>query len=346
MNELLRVSVIILALILCQCFDKVERALEEVLRKAISLDLSLYDRNEAYFIKIINQDGYEVCSGTVDRNQMKQLACEYKKEHLKYGDNTFYITVFSKKNKTILFETTADYHYDKSNAMWLIGVAKESADNAQNAISIALGSLDNGTAPWSAPVRRVGIPVGLAIGVGYILWQRDVPRQIKHFVQSLQKRKHSLSVRGDQPSLAMVESDARSGGGDDDGNDGRRPPQQPTTGTSMPVPRPRTHLLGTLRDSMRKALHWRPTSSTSSRAAAGLLLGAALLGRQTLLPALQRLRTRTVPPQQLLTSSLAALADKLRRKECTEGGRVPARAAADTVAVVAAVQQPEPPSLA
>lgn len=92
--------------------NRVEEELDEVVRRAVSLDFTLYDRKESYLINIINQDGYRICTGTIDRNQMKQINCIYRKESLKHGENIFYITIYSRKNKRILFETTAGYYYE------------------------------------------------------------------------------------------------------------------------------------------------------------------------------------------------------------------------------------------
>lgn len=95
----------------------VETALQETIKDALSIDLSLYNREEELFVNVINQDGYRICSAKINKHSHGDLDC--KKDGLRGGDNTFFVTLYSLKNKTILKEAVTHFHYDNMDSTWL-----------------------------------------------------------------------------------------------------------------------------------------------------------------------------------------------------------------------------------
>jgi hypothetical protein len=287
--ELIRIYVLSLFFVLCLCSGSIEQQLEEVVRKSISLDFSIFGRNESYFINIINQNGYRICSGTVDRNAMKQVDCKYNTEHLNYGDNTFYITIYSKKTNAIVFETTSGFHYGKPRAMrWVEKVQEMARDLAE---SVAHATTNGESA--KATTRKVA-PAVLAVtgaGAGYVLSKQENRQKLTNFVRRKWGSEPLPRDDSEDCVVAVIDDTHESG-----------PPPPPSLPLLPGPPAPRAPLWGSLRSTVQK------TVGSRSTRVAGLMLGAALLGRGTVLPALQRVHTSRALPKPLLD-----LADKLRQ---------------------------------
>lgn len=101
------------------CVNSVEKAWDDMIKDAISVDFSVYNRDEELFVNIINQDGYRICSANINRHSREQANCTLQKELLRDGDNTYFVTVYSLKNKTILQESVVHFFYDNIGKTWI-----------------------------------------------------------------------------------------------------------------------------------------------------------------------------------------------------------------------------------
>lgn len=90
----------------------VEKALEETIRGSLSLDFNMHSRDEDLYVLIINQDGYEVCKGMINRQNIDQIRCTFSKDILNRGDNKFDITVYSPKNRVLVLKSSTIFNYN------------------------------------------------------------------------------------------------------------------------------------------------------------------------------------------------------------------------------------------
>ena len=89
---------------------------EHALKDAIEIDFSIYNRNDEFYITILSEEGYTICEGKVSRTILDQIHCAYDKDVIKYGDNLFFITIYSLKKKEIIAKKTTHFYYDGHNA--------------------------------------------------------------------------------------------------------------------------------------------------------------------------------------------------------------------------------------
>ncbi|KAJ1440571.1 hypothetical protein B484DRAFT_443345 [Ochromonadaceae sp. CCMP2298] len=99
-----------------------EQSLEDAIKGSLSLDFSVYNKDDELYVNIINEDGYRICDGKISRRNLEQIRCTYDKDLLRYGDNTFFITVYSTKTNNIILQTTSHFFYDHSPTLVARGV--------------------------------------------------------------------------------------------------------------------------------------------------------------------------------------------------------------------------------
>lgn len=120
--------------------------LEDVLKGSISLDFSIYNRDEELYIHIINEDGYLICDGKINHsiNENEKINCIYDTDLLKNGDNTFFITVYSVRKNNIVLQTTSHFYYNKGLLSYQSKIINNIIKNKNKwmivAISILVGS--------------------------------------------------------------------------------------------------------------------------------------------------------------------------------------------------------------
>lgn len=103
---------------------------EDALKDAIEIDFSIYNRNDEFYITILSEEGYTICEGKVSRTILDQIHCAYDKDVIKYGDNLFFITIYSLKKKEIVAQKTTHFYYDGRAARKSRSSSSSSGGNA------------------------------------------------------------------------------------------------------------------------------------------------------------------------------------------------------------------------
>eukprot|EP00600_Ochromonadales_sp_CCMP1393_P000188 CAMPEP_0174985466 /NCGR_PEP_ID=MMETSP0004_2-20121128/18355_1 /TAXON_ID=420556 /ORGANISM="Ochromonas sp., Strain CCMP1393" /LENGTH=592 /DNA_ID=CAMNT_0016238113 /DNA_START=67 /DNA_END=1845 /DNA_ORIENTATION=+ len=114
MGSMMPLILIIALCLICHSLAESEQSLEDAIKGSLTLDFSIYNRDDELYINIINEDGYRICDGRISRRNIEQIKCTYDKDLLRYGDNTFFITVYSTKSNNIILQTTSHFFYDHS----------------------------------------------------------------------------------------------------------------------------------------------------------------------------------------------------------------------------------------
>ena len=81
---------------------------------AISLDLSIYNQDDEFYINVLTAEGDYICDGYFSRAQLDRIRCNYDRSILKNGDNAFHVTIYSKDTKEIILETVSHFFYTGS----------------------------------------------------------------------------------------------------------------------------------------------------------------------------------------------------------------------------------------
>lgn len=95
---------------------KIVRDIVEIknsLHESIELDFSVYDSKDEFYVTVLSEDGYALCDGRVSRDSgHTNLTCKGVNESkLRYGENIFFITIYSLKKKEIYSQKAKYYYY-------------------------------------------------------------------------------------------------------------------------------------------------------------------------------------------------------------------------------------------
>lgn len=81
----------------------------------ISLDLSMYNRDEKFYLTVRVDDGTQVCADTFSRDE--RTKCKYDVSVLKHGWNNFHVTIYSLDQQEIVYQKVEKFHYDAKQSI-------------------------------------------------------------------------------------------------------------------------------------------------------------------------------------------------------------------------------------
>jgi hypothetical protein len=134
--------------------NQMRAALEE----SIEIDFSIYDSNDEFYVTILSEDGYTLCEGKISRDQSStNLACQGVDESiLRYGDNLFFVTIYSLKKKEIYSQKTKHFYYYPTPSM---------ASYRRRSVGLKLSAISN----RMVQLMKFGITRPIIVGMNALL---------------------------------------------------------------------------------------------------------------------------------------------------------------------------------